>query len=269
MGTTKLVATKGSNGKTKLVAQKATQPVLPGIETAQDQPKDARAPKPKGKGTVLTLPVKPKGKAATAPKGKATAVAPKPKPAGKAATAAPKGKATAVATKVATAVKDAGKALGNAASKAATVIAPSAPIVAPNVDTDGDDDDDDADVSTARRSRRSSGAATLATPKPGKARRGILPKIPRALRGGMVLRAYHASTLSKINRVMVRGQQNPRYAVLVRGVNGADLLVAYASKESHALFLRRKARGFARRILNQRYRFAVKRLSKAQRAAVK
>jgi hypothetical protein len=74
-------------------------------------------------------------------------------------------------------------------------------------------------------------------------------------------RTYRQSTIDRIQDVLVKGEDKPKYALYARQGDGEPVLVAVTASKDDALLLRRKARGFARRVLRQAYRFKIAKAS--------
>lgn len=81
-------------------------------------------------------------------------------------------------------------------------------------------------------------------------------------------RRYRATTLERIAAIISRGKDTPKYALYARDDKGQVVTVAYTRTEKGAKYLRRKARGFTRRVLCRKYAFKVVKLSKALSKAV-
>lgn len=91
---------------------------------------------------------------------------------------------------------------------------------------------------------------------------------PRGVRNKGIVKKYRPSTLAAISAIILKGQENPRYALYARDEMGHTILVAYAPSEETAVFLRRKARGFCRRILLRKFKFKIHALDRTERKIV-
>lgn len=86
---------------------------------------------------------------------------------------------------------------------------------------------------------------------------------PKGIRNAGILKHYRASTIEKVLAIVTAGQTKPRYALYVEGI-----FLAYAPTEETVLFLQRKARGFARRLLQRKFRFTIEAMSSSMRKVV-
>lgn len=79
----------------------------------------------------------------------------------------------------------------------------------------------------------------------------------------VAVKKYHPSTLEKIAAILNRGKEHPRYALYARDESGVLLLVCTTKTLEGAKFIRRKARRFARDILQRKLSFKLRSVDKA------
>lgn len=70
-------------------------------------------------------------------------------------------------------------------------------------------------------------------------------------------RNYREATIERIQGIIRRGIAQPRYALVAIDGKGTGVTIATTRTVKGAKYLRRKARGFTRRVLQARYNFRI------------
>lgn len=76
-------------------------------------------------------------------------------------------------------------------------------------------------------------------------------------------RKYRKATLERVQAIVNRGAETPRYLLIAIDAKGNKIAVANTRTVKSAKYLRRKARGFTRRVLLAPYKFRIVRASHA------
>lgn len=89
-------------------------------------------------------------------------------------------------------------------------------------------------------------------------------KLVKPIRNAGIVKKYRASTLERIVAIVKRGQLKPKYMlrVVLDDTDGTYATVCYTQTHAGAVYVRRKARGFVRRILQRKLAFKIIKLSR-------